>query len=70
MIAKTSAVSQLGCGRGFALLIPKADTKKYCYELIRIVKEVSSEDAVETLVTLVQGKRLKDISNLPQDLSV
>ena len=39
-------------------------------ELIRAVKEVGSEDAVETLETLVQGKRLKDISDLPLDLSV
>ena len=40
------------------------------YELIRAVKAVGSEDAVETLETLVQGKRLKDISDLPLDLSV
>ena len=40
------------------------------YELIRAVREVGSEDAVETLETLVQGRRLKDISDLPLDLSV
>ncbi len=40
------------------------------YELIRAVKEVGSEDAVETLERLVQGKRLKDISDLPLDLAV
>ena len=40
------------------------------YELIRAVKEVGSEDAVEALETLVQGKRLKDISNLLLDLSI
>ena len=40
------------------------------YELIRAVKEVGSEDAVEMLETLVQGKRLKDISDLPLDLTV
>ena len=40
------------------------------YELIRAVKEVGSEDAVEILETLVQGKRLKDISDLPLDLTV
>lgn len=40
------------------------------YELIRAVKEVGSEDAIETLDTLVHGKRLKDISDLPLDLSV
>ena len=40
------------------------------YELVRAVKEVGSEDATETLETLVQGKRLKDISDLPLDLTV
>lgn len=40
------------------------------YELLRAVKDVGSEDAVEILETLVQGKRLKDISDLPLDLSV
>lgn len=40
------------------------------YELIRAVKEVGSEDATETLETLVHGKRLKDISDLPLDLAV
>lgn len=40
------------------------------YELLRAVKEVGSEDANETLETLVQGKRLKDISDLPLDLTV
>jgi hypothetical protein len=40
------------------------------YELIRAVKEAGSEDAIETLETLVQGKRLKDISDLPLDLAV
>lgn len=40
------------------------------YELIRAVKEVGSEDAVEILETLVKGKRLKDISDLPLDLAV
>lgn len=40
------------------------------YELMRAVKEVGSDDAIETLETLVQGKRLKDISDLPLDLVV
>ena len=40
------------------------------YELIRAVKEVGSEDAIELLDTLVSGKRLKDISDLPLDLAV
>ncbi len=39
-------------------------------ELIRAVNEVGSEDAMEMLDTLVQGKRLKDISDLPLDLAV
>lgn len=34
------------------------------YELIRAVKEVGSEDAIELLDTLVSGKRLKDINHL------
>ncbi|MCQ2438644.1 MAG: NgoMIV family type II restriction endonuclease [Oscillospiraceae bacterium] len=40
------------------------------YELIKSVKECGSEDAIETIETLVQGKRLKDISDLPFDLAV
>lgn len=40
------------------------------YELIRAVGEVGSEDSIETLETLVKGKRLKDISDLPLDLTV
>lgn len=40
------------------------------YELMRAVKEIGSEDAIETLETLVSGKRLKDISDLPLDLAV
>lgn len=40
------------------------------YELMRAVREVGSEDAIEILDTLVQGKRLKDISDLPLDLAV
>ena len=40
------------------------------YELLRAVQEAGSDDAIETLETLVQGKRLKDISDLPLDLSV
>lgn len=40
------------------------------YEFIRAVKEVGSEDANDLLDTLVKGKRLKDISDLPLDLAV
>ena len=39
-------------------------------ELMQAVEEVGSEDAYETLMTLVKGRRLKDISDLPLDLSV
>jgi len=43
------------------------------YELIGAVKEYGAngrEDIIETLENLVEGKRLKDISDLPLDLSV
>ncbi|MBR2925555.1 MAG: type II restriction endonuclease [Clostridia bacterium] len=43
------------------------------YELIEAVKEYGKngrEDIIETLDNLVEGKRLKDISDLPLDLSV
>ena len=43
------------------------------YELLEAVREYGSrgrEDIVETLENLVEGKRLKDISDLPLDLSV
>lgn len=43
------------------------------YELLDAVKEYSKngrEDILETLENLVAGKRLKDISDLPLDLSV
>ena len=40
------------------------------YELIAAVSKCGNEAAIETLMTLVEGKRLKDISDLPLDLSV
>ncbi len=40
------------------------------YELMESVKENGSEDAWDMLMTLIDGKRLKDISDLPLDLSV
>lgn len=43
------------------------------YELLDAVREYGAngrEDIIETLETLVDGKRLKDISDLPLDLSV
>lgn len=39
-------------------------------ELIRAVNEVGSEDGIETLETLIKGRRLKDISDLSLDLAV
>ena len=40
------------------------------YELINAIYEVGSEDAIEMIETLVKGKRIKDISDLPLDLTV
>jgi hypothetical protein len=40
------------------------------YELVEAVKELGAEDAIETLSILIEGRRLKDISDLPLDLSV
>lgn len=39
-------------------------------ELITAVRATGKTDVIETLNTLVEGKRLKDISDLPMDLSV
>ena len=40
------------------------------YELLESVKRVGAEDALDMLNVLISGKRLKDISDLPLDLSV
>lgn len=40
------------------------------YELIDAVKELEAEDALEMLNVLIDGKRLKDISDLPLDLAI
>ena len=40
------------------------------YELIAAVEDSDNEAAFDTLMTLVEGKRLKDISDLPLDLAV
>lgn len=40
------------------------------YELIDAVKETGEETAMEMLKMLMEGKRLKDISDLPLDLTV
>jgi len=51
--------SDLDCVYHFAL-----------YELIAAVDQDELPDAYEMLVTLVEGKRLRDISDLPMDLCV
>lgn len=40
------------------------------YELVEAVKETGAEDSIEMIQSLIEGKRLKDISDLPLDLSV
>lgn len=40
------------------------------YELLQAVKDIQAEDALEMLNILIDGKRLKDISDLPLDLAV
>lgn len=40
------------------------------YELIKSVENAQAEDSMELLNILIQGKRLKDISDLPLDLAV
>ena len=40
------------------------------YELLKAVKDIQAEDALEMLKILIDGKRLKDISDLPLDLAV
>ena len=40
------------------------------YELVDAVKEIGAEDSLEMLKVLIDGKRLKDISDLPLDLAI
>ena len=40
------------------------------YELVDAVAETGEETAMEMLKMLIDGKRLKDISDLPLDLTV
>lgn len=40
------------------------------YELVEAVKKTGAEDSMEMPQSLIEGKRLKDISDLPLDLSV
>lgn len=40
------------------------------YELVKSVESIEAEDSMELLNILIKGKRLKDISDLPLDLTV
>ena len=40
------------------------------YELIKAVKNLGMNDAYDMLSIMVEGKRLKDISDLPLDLAI
>lgn len=40
------------------------------YELIQAVQATGAEDSIEMLNVLIEGKRIKDISDLPLDLAV
>jgi hypothetical protein len=39
-------------------------------ELVAAVKELDNEDSVELLKIMIEGNRLKDISDVPMDLAV
>jgi len=40
------------------------------YELIQAVNEFGNDDSIVLMQTMINGKRLKDISDLPLDLAV
>lgn len=40
------------------------------YELVEAVKTTGAEDSIEMLNVLIEGKRIKDISDLPLDLAI
>jgi hypothetical protein len=40
------------------------------YELHEAIAEIDNEDQMDMLNTLVEGRRLRDISDLPFDLAV
>ena len=42
----------------------------FLYELVEAVKKAKLEDAAEMLNIMIEGKRLKDISDLPFDLMI
>jgi len=39
------------------------------YELVKTVRRIGAEDSIELLETMINGNRLKDISDLPLDLA-
>jgi len=40
------------------------------HELVESIESIDAQDAAELLDTMIQGHRLRDISDLPLDLSV
>ncbi len=40
------------------------------YELVEAVKTIGAEDSIEILKALIEGKRIKDVSDLPLDLVI
>ena len=40
------------------------------YELVKAVAATGAEDSIEMLNVLIDGKRIKDISDLPLDLAI
>jgi len=40
------------------------------YELEDVLKQIENEDQIDMLSTLVEGRRLRDISDLPFDLAI
>lgn len=40
------------------------------YELIECCQELNLEESLELFTTMIDGKRLRDISDLPLDLAI
>ncbi len=52
------------------MVSPQHLRQEYLPELIEAVKETGNEAAIETLDTLVDGRRLRDIADLPFALAI
>jgi len=39
------------------------------YELVETIHDIGAEDSIELVETMINGNRLKDISDLPLDLA-